>query len=294
MKLLEIGDTTIWTITEREGPQRRPFELFPGIDRAVAARHLSEMPNHVYAPATDRLFHTYQSFLIRRPGQNILIDTCVGDNKARPAHFNYPKADFMSNLARAGVKPEDINLVINTHLHVDHCGWNTILVDGQWVPTFPSARYILGELEYEYWGTQTRRGDDLAMRVWSDSALPIVEAGRAELVAMDFRLDDTICFSPVPGHTPGMFAVHLSLGEQEVVFATDTIHHPIQARQPDWSTVFCVDREAAARTRRTFLDAVADTKTIVIPEHFSYPVAGRVVRDNEAFRFVHITPSAIF
>jgi glyoxylase-like metal-dependent hydrolase (beta-lactamase superfamily II) len=288
MKLYEGGGVTVWSITEREGPHRKAHETFGGIDKARAAAILSGFPQGSYAPATDKLFHTYQSFLVQRGGKNILIDACVGDNKARPPHFNYPKFDFPANMARAGVAFDQVDLVICTHIHVDHVGWNTSLKDGKWVPTFPNARYIFGAEEYAYWEKVVARGDDLACRVWTDSALPVVAAGRADLVPMDHRIDDGLWFRPAPGHTPGMFRVDLMAGGQKLIFATDIIHHPLQLHLPDQSTIFCADPRQAAETRRAFLEEVADTGTIIMPEHFSWPVAGRVEREGDAYRYVYL------
>jgi glyoxylase-like metal-dependent hydrolase (beta-lactamase superfamily II) len=153
---------------------------------------------------------------------------------------------------------------------------------------FPNARYVFGAEEYAYWQREAARGDDLAARIWTDSTLPVVTAGRADLVASDHRLDDGLWFTPAPGHTPGMFRVDLIAGEERLIFATDIIHHPLQCHMPEQSTVFCVDGAMAGRTRRAFLEEVAGTGAIVMPEHFSWPVAGRVERDGDAFRYVYL------
>jgi glyoxylase-like metal-dependent hydrolase (beta-lactamase superfamily II) len=123
------------------------------------------MEPFLYLPASDRIYNTYQSFVLRLPGQTILIDTCVGENKARPPQFAaYPKQPWLDAFKAEGLSFEDIDLVICTHLHVDHVGWNTRLVDGVWQPTFPKAKYIFGRLECEYWEDQVNKGNDLACR----------------------------------------------------------------------------------------------------------------------------------
>jgi len=288
VEIVRAGDWSVGTITEREGPQRRPHELFPGIDRAAASRVLEGFSNSSFAPATGRLFHTYQSFVLRTPGQTILIDTCVGDHKARPPHFNFPKQDWLDAFAAEGLSVEDIDVVINTHLHVDHVGWNTVLEDGRWVPTFPNAKYYFGQSEFEFWDGRARKGFDLPARILADSVNPVIEAGKAELVATNFRLNEHIWFEPAPGHTPGQFVVHVQAGAQKIVFATDAVHHPLQIAFPQFSTIFCEDKEQAARTRLDLLTAVADTDTILVPEHFAYPVAGRVVREGTGFGYVYL------
>lgn len=286
MQLFGFGDAVVSTIIEREGPQRKTLELFPDADARRAKAHFLEMESFVYLPASDRIYNTYQSFLLQFGGRNIVIDTCVGENKARPPHFAlYPKKPWLDNFASTGLSFDDVDTVICTHLHVDHCGWNTRLVDGRWVPTFPKATYYFTETEYAYWEQKTREGYELPGRIWTDSCLPVVTAGQAKLVAMDHRFDDDMWLSPTPGHTPGHVCINVCKGGQHVVFTGDLMHHALQCREPDWSSCFCEDREASARTRRTFLESVAGTGTIVVPEHFPFPTAGRVERDGPGFRY---------
>lgn len=288
VELFRSGDYVVSTITEREGPQRKPSELFPGLDMAVASKILETFPYSSYAPATGRLMHTYQSFLLRTPNRTILIDTCVGENKARPPHFQYPKQDFLLGFKAEGVALEDIDIVINTHLHVDHCGWNTVLKDGKWEPTFPNATYYIGQIEYDYWEKQARQGVDLPARIWTDSVLPLVDSGKALIVPEDYRLSDDIWFSHAPGHTPGQFMVNVQAGDTRLIFATDAIHHPLQVYMPQHATIFCEDKPLAVETRMKLLNEAADTDAVIFPEHFAYPVAGRVKREGNGFRYEYV------
>src|SRR5262249_36301326 len=139
MKPFSVGDFSVSSIIEREGPIRTPAVLFPTSDAARAERYLRELSAQTWSPTSGILFNTYQTFVLRRGTEVILIDTCVGENKARPPHFNYPKQPWLDGFARQQLRFEDVSIVINTHLHVDHCGWNTRLVNGRWVPTFPNA-----------------------------------------------------------------------------------------------------------------------------------------------------------
>jgi glyoxylase-like metal-dependent hydrolase (beta-lactamase superfamily II) len=285
MKPFTLGEFTVSSIIEREGPIRPPSVMFPTSNAEAAARHLRDIGSNTWSPTSGILFNTYQTFVIRRGSQVTLVDTCVGENKARPPHFNYPKQPWLDGFARQGIAFESVNTVINTHLHVDHCGWNTRLVNGRWVPTFPKAAYHMGRVEYEYWAQQTRQGWELPGRIWTDSALPLVESGRAQLVEWDAVLDEGIRLLPSPGHTPGHYCVAIESRGQKAIFTGDLMHHPLQCREPDWSSCFCVDPEHAARTRRQFFEEVADTGTIIVPEHFPYPTAGRILRDGQAFRW---------
>jgi glyoxylase-like metal-dependent hydrolase (beta-lactamase superfamily II) len=285
MKPFTIGEFQVSSIIEREGPIRPAAVMFPTSDPQIAARHLQEIGSNTWSPTSGILFNTYQTFVLRRRQEIVLIDTCVGENKARPPHFNYPKPPWLDGFARQGIEFEGVTAVINTHLHVDHCGWNTRLVNGRWVPTFPRATYYMGRTEFDYWEQQTRQGWELPGRIWTDSALPLVELGRARLVDTDAVITEGIRLMGTPGHTPGHFCVNVESQGKRAIFVGDLLHHPLQCREPEWSSCFCVDPVLAATTRRQFFELVADTETIIVPEHFPYPTAGRIVRDGASFRW---------
>lgn len=292
MKLCSLGDVVVSTLIEREGPQRKTRELFPAADLTHAEKHFRDMEPFLYLPASDRIYNTYQSFLVRLPGKTVLIDTCVGDNKARPPHFaSFPKKPWLDAFAAEGLSFDQIDLVICTHLHVDHVGWNTRLVDGYWQPTFPNAKYVFGRIECEYWEAQAKNGDDLAGRIWMDSCVPVLQSGRADLVEMDADLGDGIRLRPAPGHTPGMFSVSLACdGGDKIMFVSDLLHHPLQCREPDWSTCFCVDPALAAKTRRDLFEEIAGTGTLIVPEHVPFPTVGRIESDGDRFRYCFAFP----
>ena len=163
-------------------------------------------------------------------------------------------------LAATGVRVEDIDYVMCTHLHVDHVGWNTRLEDGRWVPTFPKARYVFGEKEFAYWSAEHAKAENPVM---ADSVLPIVEAGRADLVRTDMALDDHARLVPTPGHTPDHFSVEFGRGAgaapPAAVLTGDLIHSPLQARYPEMSMRADIDGAQAATTRRRFLECHCDT-----------------------------------
>jgi glyoxylase-like metal-dependent hydrolase (beta-lactamase superfamily II) len=288
MKPFRIGEYEVWSVIEREGPLRPPSIMFPSSDPQRAAELLQIMPPTVCSPSTGILFNTYQSFVLRSPRRTVVIDTCVGDNKARPPHFNYPKKSWLDGFSNSRLNFDSVDVVINTHLHVDHCGWNTRLLNGRWVPTFPKAKYFMVQSEYEHWRDQTAQGFELPGRIWTDSALPLVTAGCAELVSMDAQFTDDIRLLPTPGHTPGHVCVHLRSQGEQAIFVGDLMHHPIQCWEPGWSSCFCVDPAEAATTRRRFFEEFADTDTVIVPEHFPYPTAGRIKASGRAFAWEFI------
>ena len=217
MRLFSVADVEVGTVIEREGPQRTTQQLLPTSDYETARAYMRELDPFVYLPGGNQIYNTYQSFVLRIDGKIILIDTCTGENtKGRPAHFNFPKQAWLDNLKAEGIAFEDVDMVICTHQHVDHVGWNTRLegrdVSGRWVPTFPNAKYIFGRLEYEYWEQQVRNGRALAAMIWTDSCLPVVEAGQADLVEADHRVSNRIWLTPTFGHTPGHFCVNVDAG----------------------------------------------------------------------------------
>jgi glyoxylase-like metal-dependent hydrolase (beta-lactamase superfamily II) len=285
MDRIQLGDVSIASIIERDGPWRRPEDMFPDYDRDIGGRHLAELGPLVYDAASNRLVITYQTFVVRTPRHTILVDTCTGEDKGYPAPMDFPKQPWLDGFGALGLRFEDIDYVFCTHLHIDHCGWNTRLVNGRWVPTFPRAKYIFHKREYAAWEAAYARGESPPGTVWRTNCRPVAEAGQALLVDDDFALDDTAWLTPTPGHSPCHCCVNIRSHDMRAVVTGDMMHHALQCREPDWSTVFCWDKAMAARSRRQFLSDVADTDTLILPVHFPAPTAGRVEADGDRFRY---------
>jgi glyoxylase-like metal-dependent hydrolase (beta-lactamase superfamily II) len=284
MQELKIGDVTITSIVERAGPWRRPADMFPAYDEAVARKHLADLDPVVFDAASGKMNITYQTFVVRTPHHTILVDTCTGEDKGFPAPMDFDKTPWLNGFNAAGLAFDDVDYVFCTHLHIDHCGWNTVLRDGRWVPTFPKAKYVFARKEYEAWEAAEKQGDPRG-NVFRMNCRPIVEAGQALLVDDDYMLDDLVSLTPTPGHSPHHCCVNIFSRGQRASITGDMMHHALQCREPDWSTVFCTDPAQAARSRRSFLASVADTDTLVLPIHFPSPTAGRVESDGERFRY---------
>jgi glyoxylase-like metal-dependent hydrolase (beta-lactamase superfamily II) len=157
-----------------------------------------------------------------------------------------------------------------------------MLVEGQWVPTFPNARYLFGRVEYEHWRTQSERLDMLP--VFADSIQPIWERGLADLVAWDHRICPEIGLLPSTGHTPGHASVMISSKGARAMITGDFAHHPCQLAHPEWSSTADYDPAAAAATRHRLLSALAGEPVLVIGTHFAGPTAGHVLRDGETYK----------
>jgi len=277
------GDLTIHRVVESEAPFIGINQLLPGLDAALLAENRAWLAPRAL-DARDRAIMCMQSYVVRTPHHVILVDSCVGNDKHRPnvaawheqTGDHYPRA-----LAAAGLGFADIDYVMCTHLHVDHVGWNTRLEDGRWVPSFPNARYIFGETEYRHAVAAHAVAHN---EVLADSVLPVIDAGRADLVAGDFTIGDHVRLIPTPGHTPGHLAVAFGRGADLAVMTGDLLHTPLQARYPEMSSVFDADAAAAAASRRGLLERVCETETVCCFAHFPSPSVGRVRRWGDGFR----------
>jgi glyoxylase-like metal-dependent hydrolase (beta-lactamase superfamily II) len=281
--VLSIGEITIRRIVEQEGPFLPAFDVFPTL-----TSELLDENRHWLAPkALDRdgrLVFSFQSYVVRTPRHTVLVDSCIGNDKARPTRPEWNlKRDgtFMCALAAAGFGVEDIDFVMCTHMHVDHVGWNTRLMDGRWTPTFPKARYLFSKGEFDYWTEQHAKTPAPS---FGDSVLPIVEAGQAELVRDDYALDEHVRLLPTPGHTPHHVSVCFGRHRDDAVMTGDVLHSPLQARHPELSSRFDVDMDVSAKTRRRFFERYCDTPTLCCTAHFPSPSIGRITRSGEGFR----------
>ncbi|MGD9920637.1 MAG: MBL fold metallo-hydrolase [Pseudorhodoplanes sp.] len=291
----QVGSVVITRIIEAEG-LRAPEYMFRGLTPEVVQQEDWLKPD--FATQEGQLISSIHAFVIDDGRQRIVVDTCVGNDKARRMpRWNMLQTAFLSDLAEAGYPAASIDIVLCTHLHVDHVGWNTRLDGGRWVPTFPNARYMFGRTEWEHWS----RGPDPALTgdappevaqnvmeagaVYEDSVRPIIEAGLHDLVESDHRLSDEIWLQPSPGHSPGHVSVRISSRGEEAVITGDLIHHPIQCALPQLPSNFDWNVALAQKTRIDFLKRVADKSILVLGTHFATPTAGWVQANGEAWHF---------
>ena len=287
MHPIELGRLSVVAVVERAGPTR-PTWLLPDATPEAVERHRSWLaPN--FLDDKGRFLQSIHSFVVQAPGLTLLVDTCVGNDKDRGGRqpFHMMHTAFLEDLAAAGFPPESIDVVLCTHLHVDHVGWNTRLDGGRWVPTFPRARYLFAKREWDHWSAEP---DPDTARITADSVKPVLDAGLADLVAMDHRISSEIWLEPTPGHTPGHASVRLEGGDSAAVITGDLMHHPIQVAEPEWGSHFDTDLGEARKTRRAFCERYAGTGALVLGTHFHHPTAGRIVRHGETWRFAPAEP----
>ncbi len=280
---LMIGDIRARALVDLDGYAIPLGMIFPDLAVEDIAGHRGWLePTHVKDGAVQLVV---RSIVMEVDGRRILIDSCVGEHKERPTRpvmNNRSDTGFITRLAALGLKREDIDVVLCTHLHVDHVGWNTMLDNGRWVPTFPNARYLFGRKELDHWMAQPDRaaigGGSLV-----DSVIPIVEAKRCDLVDDGHDLGKGLSLCALPGHTPGQLGLDVKRGNDRAFFVGDAIHSPIQMLLPDISTGFDTDKAQARATRRAFLEAAAGDDRRLVPCHFRGPLGTRVKRLGDGF-----------
>jgi glyoxylase-like metal-dependent hydrolase (beta-lactamase superfamily II) len=275
-----VGDVTITQIVESSGSSPPSF-LFGDLSTERVRSYDCLRPH--FATAEGRLLASIHAFVVESRGRMIVVDTCVGNDKLRelPA-WNGLSGPFLADFAAAGFAVERVDTVLCTHLHSDHVGWNTRLVDGRWVPTFGNARYLVHRAELVY----AQSVDAAAERqLLADSVQPVIDAGLVDWVASDHAVTDEVRLEPTPGHTPGHVSVRIRSAGAEAVITGDLMHHPIQCCDPRIGSRFDADPAQAFATRMRFLREQADRDVLVLGTHFAAPAVGRIVAAGAAWRF---------
>jgi glyoxylase-like metal-dependent hydrolase (beta-lactamase superfamily II) len=287
MNTIKLGDVTVTRIEEMHGPIMPARDFFPDLpEQAWRENRDLLVPDHL--GADDDMVHTaMQTWLLRSDDRTILIDTGVGNDKNRPAvaAWNRLQLDYLGRLAEAGVRPEDVDVVVNTHLHLDHIGWNTRLVDGNWVPTFPNATYLMPSVDFHYWNPVNNPAiaGGVNEHAFEDSVAPVHAAGQVHLWEGSHAIDANLRLEDAPGHTPGSSVVKLQSGGDKALFAADIMHTPLQVTYPAYSSCFCENVTAARATRRALLGWAADANALVLPAHFSGQSALEIERGGDSF-----------
>ena len=274
----QVGRVKITRIVEMDLPV--PAMVIPQATAAELRKSAWLYPHFV--GEYDNLKLSIHALLVEAPGLKLVVDTCIGNDRPREITGGQPlSTPFLQHLGEAGWSRDGVDAVVCTHLHVDHVGWNTMLENGKWAPTFPKARYLIGRREYDFW---SGHDDEEQQAMLGDSVKPIFDAGLVQLVELDHVISPEIWLTPSIGHTPGHVSVMIESDGERAVITGDMTHHPCQLAHPDWS-LGDDDPKAAALTRSRLFAEWADRTILVIGTHFAAPTAGHVVRDGAAFRF---------
>ena len=280
---MKLGPATVERVIDLDPFALGLSFLFPGARLDDLSPHAALLaPDHVDFEAGDLLLGV-QSFVLRVGGLTILIDSCVGENKERGRRKDWHQRSgtgYLRALAAAGVTVDDVDIVLCTHLHADHVGWNTRLENGRWVPTFPRARYMIGRDELAAWQAEEARAPGVANHgAYADSVLPVIEAGLVETVTDGFEITRGLTVMPLPGHSPGQIGLDLDYGEsRHVLFCGDAIHSPAQVFKPEWTSAFCSNAEQAVASRVGLLERAAGDGSLIAPSHIRNAMGFRVER----------------
>ncbi|GAA2281208.1 MBL fold metallo-hydrolase [Streptomyces atrovirens] len=294
---ISLGDVTITRVVEWSGPIRTARFIIPDSDEETWRDNRKWLAPDFWTPADDAYHCHIQTWVLRSEGRTILVDTGVGNDRERPQipQFAGLSTGYLARLREAGVAPEDVDVVVNTHIHYDHVGWNTQLRDAEWVPTFPNATYLIPHADNRYFDpdnpsrSRAPRDDHERLRwkgsalVFNDSIAPIHRTGQALLWEDAHRIDGNLLLEAAPGHTPGSSVLTLRSGTDRAVFVGDMLHSPVQVLEPGWNSCFCDDLRLAARTRRAYLSRAAETRELVIPAHWPGHGAAEVRENGDGF-----------
>lgn len=294
---LVFGEVTVSRVVESVGSiGMTPSQFFPGTDPSAWVGHESELrPFFLEADGATTMESTsrvaMQTWILRSGGRTILVDAAVGNDKDRPdvPSWSHLQTAYLERLAAVGVTPESVDVVVNTHLHADHVGWNTRLVDGAWEPTFPNAEYLLPADDLAFWDPANARTTVMgpgAHGVWADSIAPVLAAGQVTAWSGSHQIDEALTLEAAPGHTPGASILRLVSGTHEVLFVGDTLHSPAQVQDVHTSSCFDEDTAQAHRTRDLLFTEAADKGLLLFPAHFGGHGGFRVEKTGEGFRIV--------
>ncbi len=300
--MFRVGSTTIEKVHEMDMNGMSLRQLMPAFDQNVFLHHPSWLPAGTIDGAGHAMLSSH-AWLLRHDGRTILIDTGAGNNKSRPQQtvLNYLDNPFLERLAAAGVKPEDVDLILHTHIHSDHVGWDTRLIGGEWVPTFPNAEVICSDLEWRYGAALTdgdesaiaacRREADLGEPIripvsgtFADSIRPLEGQVSVRRIPIDgSEVSPGIRFIATPGHSICHASIEIASEGDIALFSGDVFHHPAEIFVPDLVSVFCEFPEAARNARRKLVERAINTQATVFTSHFPGSSVGKISRDGQNY-----------
>lgn len=277
-----VGDAIVTKVYETTLDHERVFDILP-VDPDDLAPHREWMGP--YLGPNDEMLMSIHAFGVEVDGIRVVVDTCIGNDKDygdRPSLrvFNGLRTTFLDDLTAADFGRDDVDIVICTHLHPDHVGWNTVRGPHGWEPTFRKATYLMSRRDVEEW-----RVLDAPHNPWEFAIQPVIDQGQLTVVEAPYRVSGSIELIPTPGHTPGHVSVRITSAGAHAVITGDMVHSPIQLVEPDWTYRYDADPAEAAKSVRSLVDDVCGTDALVLGTHFPTPTAGRLSTTHEGLRF---------
>ncbi len=275
MDKIALGSFEITRVEELSAPLMPARQFFPDLSLEMLDAARPEIPAGHLSDA-DEIVLSFHSYILKTGRSTILVDTCCGNDKERPSRpaFSHLNTDYLATLAAAGCQPEDVDFVMCTHLHWDHIGWNTQRVNGEWVPTFPNAKYIMARREYDHWDQLMQDPSNMHRFGFQDSVQPLMRAEQAVLVDDDHEIESGIWLEPCHGHSPGHVVVNLASGDAKGAMTGDVIHHRVQLVYPELSTIADIDQNQSRQNRTALMAKHADRGSVLFPAHFRAPSFG--------------------
>ncbi|GAA2094842.1 MBL fold metallo-hydrolase [Streptomyces albiaxialis] len=293
-----VGGLRVHRIDETTFPPGTGSWILPDAATPEVVRRFPWLQPDFATPDGGLLMSSHTFAFEAADGRRVLVDTGVGNGRKRANPFwNDLDTPYLDRLAEAGFAPDSVDLVVLTHLHTDHVGWNTRDDGGTWVPTFPRARYLTSRAEWDHWASVEM--EESRRQMFRDAVLPVRDAGLLDLVDVEeggTEIAPGVRLLPAPGHTPGQFAVELTDGAgatggtETALITGDSVHHPVQLGDPALNSRVDSDPEDAVRSRRALLDRLADSGALLLGTHFPPPTAGRVRREGDAYRLEPVAP----
>jgi len=283
---LSIGSAVVDRVEEQQIPV--PLGLLTD-DDALIARRVTPLPRGFFDPSAGTFQFSNHSWLLRVDGLTVLVDPCNGNGRTRTVpYFDDLDLPYLERLAATGTPTNAVDVVFCTHLHNDHCGWNTQQIDGRWVPTFPNAQYVFTKTEFDRWNTSgtSRHPNTFNESVFDECVRPVVENGQATIVTAPHEVSTSLSIETAPGHTIGHAMLRLDSDGSRAYFTGDVFHHPVQIVRPESHLPGCDDLAQAIETRRTLIHRLFVERALVFPAHFSDPHFGSVAIDGDEFVFV--------
>ena len=277
---IRLGNAVLTRVAETQ--VQIPTTLWPSTPPEAWHAEADLLAPRFWNPETDLFRIAIQSWVLQVDGLTIVIDTGAGNDRHRPhmLPLDHMSTPVLDNMRAAGIDPADVDVVLNTHLHTDHVGWNTQLVDDAWVPTFPNARYLMPEADYRFFAPDNPETTEEMRTVFEDSIIPV--ADQTEQFSGDHQLSDSVWLRPAPGHTPGSSVLWLDAGKP-AVFVGDLTHCPIQIPRPDDPCAFDVNAAEATVTRKRVFTEASRRRAAVVPAHYAGHGGATIVARGDRF-----------